>query len=100
MHNLSTEPSSNGAPPAYSPPLDPNFYSRSEPPSKPLELNTSGDLAKRNRRNACICMGVGMIMFVVIPAVVFGGIIAQSHTDCVHKTPGMSGGFPDGQKFC
>ncbi|CZR66575.1 uncharacterized protein PAC_16476 [Phialocephala subalpina] len=99
MHNLSSDASSNGAPPAYSPPSDPNFYSRSESPSKPLELNTP-DSAKRNRRNACICMGVGIVVFVVIPAAVFGGIIAQSHTDCVQKTPGMTGGLADGQKFC
>ncbi|KAE8445752.1 hypothetical protein EG329_012931 [Mollisiaceae sp. DMI_Dod_QoI] len=99
MHNLPPQDPSTVLPPAYTPPSDPNFYSRSESPSKPLDLNTT-ESGKRNKRNACICMGIGMVMFIVVPAAVFGGIISQAHTNCVPKTSGMTGDLPDGQKFC
>ncbi|KUJ09616.1 uncharacterized protein LY89DRAFT_274200 [Mollisia scopiformis] len=97
MHNISPEESSTAAPPPYAPPLDPTFYSRSESPSKPQTISES---AKRNRRKACICMGVGIVMFVAVPAAIFGGIISKAHTNCITKTPGNAGSLPDGQKFC
>lgn len=100
MHNLAPRSSSAVPPPPYTPPLDPNFYSGSGSPPKPHESSTMMDSAKRNRRNACICMGVGIVMFVAVPAAIFGGIISSSHTNCVQKTPANAGALPNGEKFC